>query len=380
MHRFILDKFQGAVEFESREHLHALFTGNGRYFVSFDPLGRVQQLLDRRNRTLLSVDWMIRSGNAEFDACHGEYRNGEGDLTANGHEEHSFDRMISLERWVMECLLQLPGVPFPHHSPRRANANSFRAEVLDRSRGRLVAAIFADVRDIAGYRVVDAFRTLEARFSDLMTAVLIPNDDDLSRKIREDYFVYDPVEIRFFSRGAEINGFAGSPTTGMIEALLTRLLPDRSVRVLADVSASSDPLREFARRDEENRESDIFNYEYARAAVDHGEYELAWELLARIDRYRSPQSSDARALRDQIRYFVRDFADDNLLDSEFADAMSHVRAGRFEAGFEGLLAVIRREKNYRDGLARDAIVATFERCPDPDLVAQYRRHFSRELF
>ncbi|WP_242113138.1 thioredoxin [Luteimonas aquatica] len=60
--------------------------------------------------------------------------------------------------------------------------------------------------------------------------------------------------------------------------------------------------------------------------------------------------------------------------------VQRILAGDAEAGLEQLLEMLRRDRNYADGLPRKALIDAFRVVEDEDLVGRYRRRMSSLLF
>lgn len=85
----------------------------------------------------------------------------------------------------------------------------------------------------------------------------------------------------------------------------------------------------------------------------------------------APSEADLRAriARDPDDHAARDMLGLRLL-----------LGGDPAAGFEALLAILKRDRDWNDGLARKHLVAAFNLIDDADLVGAYRRRMSSLLF
>ena len=79
---------------------------------------------------------------------------------------------------------------------------------------------------------------------------------------------------------------------------------------------------------------------------------------------------------------TRDFIDpDDTLDAAFDNSVRLIQRGNFEASMDGLLDILRQDKNYRNGLARQIILAIFELIGENDPVTrEYRQELASVLF
>jgi putative thioredoxin len=75
------------------------------------------------------------------------------------------------------------------------------------------------------------------------------------------------------------------------------------------------------------------------------------------------------------------FTNEDPLDPVFENAMRLVRRGNYEAAMDGLLDILRENKRYRDGLARQAMVALLDLLGDANpITRQYRNELAMVLF
>jgi putative thioredoxin len=69
------------------------------------------------------------------------------------------------------------------------------------------------------------------------------------------------------------------------------------------------------------------------------------------------------------------------LDPAFENALRLVRRGNYEAAMDGLLDILREDKRYRDGLARQAMVGLLELLGEANpITRQYRNELAMVLF
>jgi len=97
------------------------------------------------------------------------------------------------------------------------------------------------------------------------------------------------------------------------------------------------------------------------------EYNTAQKLLPLV-----------KTLQEQIRENI-DL--DDPFDAAFDNAIRLIHRGNFEASMDGLLDILRQNKNFRNGLARQIILAIFELIGENDPVTQeYRKELASVLF
>ncbi|MCA9921040.1 MAG: tetratricopeptide repeat protein, partial [Anaerolineales bacterium] len=69
------------------------------------------------------------------------------------------------------------------------------------------------------------------------------------------------------------------------------------------------------------------------------------------------------------------------IDAQFRQAVRLYERGNIEAALDGMLDVLRQDKRYRKGLARQVMLATFELLGESDMMTQtYRQELATVLF
>jgi len=75
------------------------------------------------------------------------------------------------------------------------------------------------------------------------------------------------------------------------------------------------------------------------------------------------------------------FDNEDALDPAFENAMRLVRRGNYEAAMDGLLDILRENKRYRDGMARQMMVALLDLLGEANpITRQYRSELATVLF
>jgi putative thioredoxin len=84
----------------------------------------------------------------------------------------------------------------------------------------------------------------------------------------------------------------------------------------------------------------------------------------------------ARAERGELEEFS-----DNPLDAAFARAFRLIQRGNLPAAMDGLLEILRQDKRYKNGAARQVLLGIFEMLGDEDeLTREYRSELATVLF
>jgi putative thioredoxin len=126
----------------------------------------------------------------------------------------------------------------------------------------------------------------------------------------------------------------------------------------------------------------------AQGLVDEGKLEEAEKLLASVPEH-IDWDAKVHTLRAAIGY-ARAGDDPALkarveknpadLESRLALARAHAGQKRYREALEELLEIVRRDKAWRDGLARMEMLNLFALSPEPDLVSEYRRKLATALY
>ncbi len=139
-----------------------------------------------------------------------------------------------------------------------------------------------------------------------------------------------------------------SPDKHAIRALLVEFLLgegrlDDAQSVLAEVTEDAEPLRPFRAR---------------------------FALLEKLEG--EGQSLNALAAR---------IADNATADDLYAYGLQAAAAGQFQLGLEALLQLLRDHRDFKDGIARAALLEVFECLPKGDpLASEYRRKMFNYLY
>ena len=165
------------------------------------------------------------------------------------------------------------------------------------------------------------------------------------------------------------------------ETTVDRVVADGGRFVFYDSNATlgwSDPYNDLARLDLAELLVDEKRVDEAESLLN--EVQDNAELDARRDALRAA-AGFARGGGDQKEAEARVAAKPDDLEARYALAQLHAAARRYREAMEELLAIVRRDKNWRDGEARRQLVNLFTLAGDePDLVSEYRRKLATALY
>lgn len=199
--------------------------------------------------------------------------------------------------------------------------------------------------------------------------------------------------------GQLADGFQGALPEGQLREFLKHhgIEPADAVPVVApedEAPAAIDPKAEVVRlREAIAAEPDKaeLKLDLALALLQAGEAQEAGRLL---DALPANLETDDRAVRARARLgfaaLLKDApgvdallaaiaADENDLRARHLLGVHHIVAGRSQDGLEQFIEMLRRDKQFEDGLPRKALIDAFRIVEDADLVGQYRRRMSSLL-
>jgi putative thioredoxin len=193
-------------------------------------------------------------------------------------------------------------------------------------------------------------------------------------------------DVMAFRDGRPVAHFLGAQPESQVRAFIDGLLPSASeVERLKGGEASLRKALEF------DPKNDAARLDLAELLVEQRKSDEAERLL---DQVQDNAALDAR--RDALRAaagFARGGGESESalqarlavnpddLEARYALAQRHAAARRYREAMDELLAIVRRDKNWRDGEARKQLVNLFTLAADePELVSEYRRKLATALY
>jgi putative thioredoxin len=189
-----------------------------------------------------------------------------------------------------------------------------------------------------------------------------------------------------FRDGSPVAQFLGAQPESQVRAFIEGILPSPSE--LARLKGGEASLREALELDPGN---DAARLDLAELLVEQSRSDEAERLL---DQVQDNAALDAR--RDALRAaagFARGggesekalqarlAANADDLEARYALARRHAAARRYREAMDELLAVVRKDKNWRDGEARKQLLNLFTLAAEaPELVSEYRRKLATALY
>lgn len=200
-----------------------------------------------------------------------------------------------------------------------------------------------------------------------------------------------------FKDGQILGAIPGALPEGELRKVLEQVgvQPAANEEAAVEEAAPVDPHEEVMRlRQAVNAEPDKaeLKLDLALALLQTGATAEAEKLL---DGLPANLSTDERAVRARASLgfaaLLKDAPPTQVLEAAIAANPDDLRArhllgvhylvgGRPEAGFAQFLEMLRRDRNYEDGLAKKSLIDAFRVVDDAELVGQYRRKMSSLLF
>lgn len=220
--------------------------------------------------------------------------------------------------------------------------------------------------------------------------ILAKVNTDEQQALAAQYGVRSLPTVKLFKNGQVVDEFMGAQPESTVRALLDRHIDRESDRLRhearalmegGEAEAAEQVLRRAAEMDPANANVKI---DLARALMLQGRAEEATavlDALPALERDRpevralraemtfahvAAQEPDLRALEERVS------ANPDDLDARYALAAHYILRGDYEAGMDQLLAILERDRGYRDGAARTGLLAVFDRLGPGEVVNRYR--------
>lgn len=224
--------------------------------------------------------------------------------------------------------------------------------------------------------------------------VLAKIDIDQNPELAKTYGVEGVPDVRFVVDGAIANGFVGMLPEPQVRDLLTQLnlkspLEDgldaiRAARTSGDLGQTKRLFGELIQTYPEDRRLILAAAQFL---VSQNSLESAEKLLSIIQEPEKPYFQMAQAVRGLIQ-FTRELATLPDLDSEagsldwqYAQAVRATLAEDYEIALQSFLAIVGRDRKYRQDGARKAMITVFDLLGDDDsLTKDYRKKLMQTMY
>jgi putative thioredoxin len=175
-------------------------------------------------------------------------------------------------------------------------------------------------------------------------------------------------DVIAFRNGKPAAHFLGALPESQVRAFIDRLLPS---------AADLEDLARLERAEQLIEEKQAEEAERVLGEVQpNAQLDARREALLAAARFaRAAGGADEDALARKLAAQPED------LEARFALAQVHAAARRYREAMDELLAIVRKDKEWRDGAARRELVNLFTLAGDePELVAEFRRKLATALY
>ena len=213
-------------------------------------------------------------------------------------------------------------------------------------------------------------------------------DVDENPKLTQRYNVRGIPAVKGFRGGQMVAEFTGSPPEAQVRRFLDELVPSPSDLQL-DKGNSLLQLEEWERAEEAFRQTLAERQGHPGAQLGLAKSLLAQgnaaEVLAILDHFPASREFAAaqqlRALATALNHREQTPNSAAPIEATYNRALQLISRGNLPAAMDGLLAVIKEDKHYQDGVARQIMVGIFEILGNENpLTRQYRAELASALY
>ncbi len=211
-------------------------------------------------------------------------------------------------------------------------------------------------------------------------------DDNPALSIR--FGVQGIPAVKAFVQGEVAAEFVGAQSESMVDRFIKQLAPSATQQAVEEAKSllgtrhyqeAEQAFREVLSEDEANAdaalglvESLLMRGEGAEALeiLDHFPAGTAW---ARAEKYKPLAQLLAETEQVEI--------EEDTLEAGLHQSARLIQRGNLEAAMDGLLEILREDKDYRDGMVKQVLLALFELLGDQDpTTRRYREELASVLF
>jgi putative thioredoxin len=197
---------------------------------------------------------------------------------------------------------------------------------------------------------------------------LVKVNSDEHQELAAAFGVRSIPDVIAFRNGKPAAHFLGALPESQVRAFIDRLLP--SAADLEDL-ARLDHAEQLIEEKQAEEAERLLGEVQPNAALDARRE----ALLAAARFSRAAGGADEGALSRKLAAQPED------LEARFALAQVHAAAHRYREAMDELLAIVRKDKQWRDGEARKQLVNLFTLAGNqPELVSEYRRRLATALY
>jgi len=219
------------------------------------------------------------------------------------------------------------------------------------------------------------------------------NSDD-NQELAARYGVRGIPSVKAFIDGEPVDDFSGALPESEVRAFLDRLVPGPAdelrveaaeLRRAGDVSAALQKLADASKIDPSHVGVRL---DAAEIMLDLNEADEARRLIAgvaddvdaRVPQLKARLQFMEAAGEDEAALAARVAANENDLNARLKLANLLVAAGKYEAGMDQLLEIVRRDRGFGDDIGRKTLLSVFDLLGGGELSSRYRRMLASTLY
>lgn len=212
------------------------------------------------------------------------------------------------------------------------------------------------------------------------------NSDD-NQELATRYGVRGIPSVKAFVNGEPVDEFSGALPESEVRSFLDRLVPGPADELRAAATAlrlegdTAAALQKLADASKLAPDHIGVRLDAAEIMLDLGETDEARRLIAGVADDADPRVPQLKARlqfmgaagEDEAALTARVAANENDLEARLNLAKLLVAAGRYEAGMDQLLEIVRRDRSYGEDIGRKTLLSVFDLLGGGELLSRYRR-------
>jgi putative thioredoxin len=219
------------------------------------------------------------------------------------------------------------------------------------------------------------------------------NSDD-NQELATRYGVRGIPSVKAFIDGEPVDEFSGALPESEVRAFLDRLVPGPAdelrveaaeLRFAGDISGA---LQKLADASKIAPDHVGVRLDAAEIMLDLNEADEARRLIAGVADAADPRVPQLKARlqfmgaagEDEAALAARVAANENDLDARLKLANLLVATGKYEAGMDQLLEIVRRDRGFGDDIGRKTLLSVFDLLGGGELSSRYRRMLASALY